>query len=567
MKKREHRFFNSIIARIFFGILLVVLPINILVIVTAQLFYESSKQQSYQESVHALSLYMQQLDSQLDQSLYYLHNEAETVNYMKLLRPDRSSSKKEYEYFRASTLHQNKLKEMLDVNPLLDGGYAFFQDGDVRVVYTNISKEAESIIEYAIEYVRIQKEMENQYYSLGWEPVEIEGTFYLLLLGNKMDSCYGAWINLDQLIRKMMLDVEKVEDRSFFQDSQGKILTGIDIDSKQLQSYQHISVSSEKSSIQLVKMISRNRLVESIPRIARIMQAFSIIGLMSIPMIVLILKLQVFNPVLKLLKAIKQINTGELEHRIEEQHTTSEFHEINASFNRMMDQIKNLKIDVYESELSKQRIRLEYLSHQVQPHFILNSLNIIYSYEKEEYPLIQDMIVNLIHYFRYIVRVNASYVPLKQELEHIENYLNIQSIRYPEAFQSKVICEEALKMCLIPPLIVQNFVENAFKNAFDIDEKFEIIVKVSEWEGNRLKITIEDNGKGFKKEVLEALERFRETKTLQAELGVGIQNTIERLAILYHDISWIEFANREEGGAAVSIFVPKYYLEEMEDDV
>lgn len=66
-----------------------------------------------------------------------------------------------------------------------------------------------------------------------------------------------------------------------------------------------------------------------------------------------------------------------------------EFTQINKSFNRMMDQVSDLKIHVYEIQLEKQQIKMKFLSQQIQPHFIMNTLNILYSYEQEEYPLIR----------------------------------------------------------------------------------------------------------------------------------------------------------------------------------
>lgn len=73
---------------------------------------------------------------------------------------------------------------------------------------------------------------------------------------------------------------------------------------------------------------------------------------------------------------------------------------MSGEFNRMADQIKKLKIDVYEEQLNKQRAELKHLQLQINPHFFLNSLNIIYSFTfTGQYDLIQKMSLYLMRYF------------------------------------------------------------------------------------------------------------------------------------------------------------------------
>lgn len=114
---------------------------------------------------------------------------------------------------------------------------------------------------------------------------------------------------------------------------------------------------------------------------------------------------------------------------------------------------------------------MRYLSQQIQPHFVLNTLNILYSYEPEEYPLIQKMILCLSKYFRYIVKVHSDFVELSQELAHIKNYFEIQEARYPEQFDYYVESEEGMDDLLIPPLLIQNFTENSIKYAIDMEKR------------------------------------------------------------------------------------------------
>ena len=199
---------------------------------------------------------------------------------------------------------------------------------------------------------------------------------------------------------------------------------------------------------------------------------------------------------------------------------------------------------------------MRYLTKQIQPHFILNTLNILYSYEPEEYPLIQKMILCLAKYFRYIVKVDQPFVPLYQELEHIRNYFEIQKARYPEIFYTYMEMGDELEEAQVPPLLVQNFVENSIKYALRMDSKVKIYVLAERVDKARMCIRIADTGKGMPEETLAAIECFKKEKLSQKELGIGIQNAIERLSVIYGDDADICVYNSIEGGATVDIFMP-----------
>ena len=75
---------------------------------------------------------------------------------------------------------------------------------------------------------------------------------------------------------------------------------------------------------------------------------------------------------------------------------------------------------------------LQYLSRQIQPHFILNTLNTIYNYSENDVKTTKQLIRLTSGYYRYVVNVNSRYVQLGQELEHIQDYLRLQKMRYPQ---------------------------------------------------------------------------------------------------------------------------------------
>ena len=126
---------------------------------------------------------------------------------------------------------------------------------------------------------------------------------------------------------------------------------------------------------------------------------------------------------------------------------------------------------------------------------------------------------------------------LSQEMDHIKNYFEIQNARYPGLFFSIVEYEEDLATALIPPLIVQSFAENAIKHSLKIGNKISIFVitdKMTDDNGQTMmRIRLADTGEGISDEILKKIERFKQTEKHQEGLGIGIENSIERLKYLY----------------------------------
>src|SRR5690606_15991816 len=144
---------------------------------------------------------------------------------------------------------------------------------------------------------------------------------------------------------------------------------------------------------------------------------------------------------------------------------------------------------------------LQRLQLQVNPHFFLNSLNIVYNLAKvKNYRLIMEMTRALMLYFRFLFRSNTSFVKLADELEHTRNYLNIQTLRFPDKLSWSVNAPDYLSDIPIPPLVIQSFVENSIKHAVTMEEPVHISVRIiltEDEDHSRIKILIRDTGRGF----------------------------------------------------------------------
>ena len=180
---------------------------------------------------------------------------------------------------------------------------------------------------------------------------------------------------------------------------------------------------------------------------------------------------------------------------------------------------KSLRNQELQQENSEAQLRL--LMAHLQPHFMFNTLNNIYSQAQEESPKSAQMIMELSHILRYILTEGRKHrVPLENELQMVEDYINLEKIRYDEKLDLHYSFPVRVEGVDIAPLLLLPLVENCFKHgASKMIHKPWINIK-SELEGKKFSISLM-NGKKHSAE------------THPNRLGTGIQNVRRRLQLLY----------------------------------
>jgi two-component system sensor histidine kinase YesM len=237
-----------------------------------------------------------------------------------------------------------------------------------------------------------------------------------------------------------------------------------------------------------------------------------------------------------------------------------ELEQANTQFKGLIEQIKTFKIAIYEQELEKQRIQLDYMKLQIKPHFFLNCLTSIYSMAQiQMYEEIENMSMSTSKYFRYLFQNGENFVRLENEIEHVQTYLEIQKQRYQDAFIYHIEQEDGTSMVEIPPLVLQTFIENSIKYAISRENEVQITLKVKRCQIEEEEVTViqlTDTGPGFPPNILEKLNHgipLDQTNGTQ----IGIMNTLKRLEYLYLKRATVSFSNLEGGGASVILYLPE----------
>ena len=556
----RERLRHSLVFKIVILVIIAVVPINLLAIVMTDYTLKMLARQFHLVTEATLDIQMSQLDSVLDRfstAMFTLVTSDEHV--VRIQKKVALSPKEQNQEIFAVTNYRDQCSDLLQQYSWLTAVFTWFPEKELFInTYSNNHRENFSYYTACHDQIRSMCS-DPESLAAGWHICEIDGVRQLLWLYKDKRIAFGSRINVDHLLSVW---TQSLSEKQYCFELVNKENLEAYIQENEFQ-YELTYTLSKQADIALVLKMNHNTWLDSMPAAIRIFQGAALLSLIAVPMLLLFLKKLVLAPIRRLDQAMNQVEQGNLDFRVDEQPVSSEFENLNRNFNQMITEVQALKIDNYEKELERQSIRMKYLSQQIQPHFILNTLSILQSYEPEDYPLIQKMILCLARYFRYIVKVNAKFVTLGQELAHIRNYFDIQKARYPDRFYYIIEYEDGLEQCLIPPLIIQNFAENSIKFALREQDKINIYVIVQKTDASHIRIRIADTGDGLTPELLKEIEEFQRTKVCQKHLGVGIQNAIERLEILYSGNMNISIYNDTlEHGATVDITMPLHYKAE-----
>ncbi|GAB4043594.1 sensor histidine kinase [Spirosoma jeollabukense] len=175
-----------------------------------------------------------------------------------------------------------------------------------------------------------------------------------------------------------------------------------------------------------------------------------------------------------------------------------------------------------ETEREKIQTELSYLKAQINPHFLFNTLNSIYSLAIIESPPTADAIVKLSSFLRYVIQESQkNQVLLRNELEYIGQYIALQRLRLGDTAQIDFTIEGNTNRKQIAPLLLISFIENAFKYGVSPEEPSAIQVSIS-MQGNTLRCYV----------VNKKVRVFQPTAVAS---GIGLTNTKARLQLLYPD--------------------------------
>ncbi|GBG11444.1 two-component sensor histidine kinase [Paenibacillus agaridevorans] len=307
-----------------------------------------------------------------------------------------------------------------------------------------------------------------------------------------------------------------------------------------------------------------NTLTDENIRFVQWIGMITVLGLLSAVLFNVFFVNRVAKSIIKVVRKMRLVEQGLLDIRVTAQ-GKDETVLLANSFNSMVERIGNLLSEVRREQDRKQHAEMMLMQAQIKPHFLFNTLESINALAAQnEGAKIMLMVRRLSNLLRTSMH-HSEEIGIKQEIEHVRSYLEIQKYRFEELFSYELqVPEEALQYSILK-LTLQPLVENSIQHGFDGYEDGQGVISIDvSVEPHSLVIMVSDNGKGMSQEVLQKLaEGYSPSRKSQdeAELGerrgLGIRNVADRLRIHYGPGYGMMICSTEGEGTTIRCIIPK----------
>lgn len=239
------------------------------------------------------------------------------------------------------------------------------------------------------------------------------------------------------------------------------------------------------------------------------------------------------KPIITLSKKMKRIKDVNFEQSMDLAlyEKCDEVGELNNSFILMLNKINELIKENYTKQILIKETQLKALQEQINPHFLYNTLDTINWIAKENHQdRISIMVKSLGNLLRNSINSKESVIKVKDEVKLLQDYINIQKVRFGERLDFRLAIDEEVLNCNILKLTLQPIVENSIKYVLEDITGVCIIELLSRREDDHVEIIIRDNGHGVKGNILDQLNAGTYPSK---STGIGLKNIDERLKLFF----------------------------------
>lgn len=272
---------------------------------------------------------------------------------------------------------------------------------------------------------------------------------------------------------------------------------------------------------------------------------------------------RITTPIRKLELSVNEIEKGNLNAKVDAE-GSYEIRHLGQSVQNMAKQIQVLMADIVSEHEKKRKQEFDTLQSQINPHFLYNTLDIIvWMIENEKPDQAVKAVTALARFFRISLSRGKSIITVKDELEHVRNYLMIQHMRFKNRFSYTIEAEDEVLDLASLKLMLQPLVENAIYHGMEfMDGDGEIFI--SAWkEGEDLYLKVSDNGLGMTEEQVARL--FSDTPHTGSSRGsgIGVKNVNERIRLYFGSEYGLSIESEPDEGTVVTIHLPAVAYSEI----
>lgn len=262
------------------------------------------------------------------------------------------------------------------------------------------------------------------------------------------------------------------------------------------------------------------------------------------------------GPILGLSQVTHEIAQGDFSVRADEK-GDRELGALAASVNNMAEHLSVMVMQIREDERKMRKAELRLLQEQINPHFLYNTLDaIVWMIEDGKSEQAENMVVSLSTFFRTVLSRGREFISIREEVQHIRSYLEIQKARYQDilSYEIQVAPElypyETLKMTLQP--LVENALYHGVKN-----KRSGGVIRISgERDGKLIRFKVEDDGIGMNAEALTHLQEEIRRPCKETDTGFGMANVNERIRMNFGADYGLMIESEEGKGTRVWVTIP-----------
>jgi two-component system sensor histidine kinase YesM len=233
-----------------------------------------------------------------------------------------------------------------------------------------------------------------------------------------------------------------------------------------------------------------------------------------------------------------------------------EVNQLASTFNNMTDKIKKLINEVYINKIRQKELEMQMLQNQMNPHFLYNTLESIHMMaEVNRDKEVSRMARTLGKLLRYGIGRKQEQVTVKEEVEHLEDYIMLQKVRFEDIFVITVNVDRSLYECIIIKMILQPLVENAVYHGMENRSEGGKIEVKGYKSGEKIVFEVVDNGKGIDETQVKKLNDYINDRNNSFK-SIGLKNINKRIRLYYGSLYGVEITSKIGIGTILKVIVP-----------
>lgn len=312
-------------------------------------------------------------------------------------------------------------------------------------------------------------------------------------------------------------------------------------------------LTMERTEWKIIYLTPYDEMTAQVRQIYKFIMNVSAVGLILFLIVSFFLVRSIVGPIKSLIYQMNKMKSGSF-HMDLELSGPLEIYSLGKTFQNMIVRIQELIIERQEQEKLKTRAEIDALQSQINPHFLVNTLNAIKIMAMlSKATNLVEMTDSLIKLLASTFHRGGSYIQVFDEMQSLEKYIHIMKVRYGDRFKVEYDIDDCVTDSYILKLLLQPILENAIIHGFYGKEAVGIVKITSRKNNDQLMITITDNGKGMEQRTMDSLLHEKKVESL---CGIGIANVNDRIRLNYGEPYGLKINSELGVGTEVIVVLP-----------